>query len=66
MMNTVKAIVKEGRIELEEQVDLPEGAELLVTILSDDQELWLVASERSLAAVWQNDQDDVHEQLLKR
>jgi hypothetical protein len=66
MMNTVKAIVKEGRIELEEQVDLPEGAELLVTILSDDQELWLVASERSLAAVWQNDQDDVYEQLLKR
>jgi hypothetical protein len=45
MLNTVKAIVKEGRIELMEQVHIPEGAEVLVTILSDDAEFWLRASE---------------------
>ena len=66
MMNTVKAIFKEGRIELLEQVDIPEGTEVLVTILSDEAEFWLRASESSLASVWGNEEDDIYEQLLKR
>jgi len=66
MMNTVKAIVREGKIELLEQVDIPEGTEVLVTILSDEIEFWLRASESSLASVWDNAEDDVYEQLLKR
>ena len=66
MMNTVKAIIREGRIELLEQVDIPEGAEVLVTILSEEVEFWLRASETSLASVWGNREDDVYEQLLKR
>ncbi len=66
MMNTVKAIFKEGRIELLEQVDIPEGTEVLVTILSDEAEFWLRASESSLASVWDNEEDNIYEQLLKR
>ena len=66
MMNTVKAIFKEGRIELLEQVDIPEGTEVLVTILSDEAEFWLRASETSLASIWNNEEDDIYEQLLKR
>ena len=66
MMNTVKAIFKEGRIELLEQVDIPEGAEVLVTILSNEAEFWLRASESSLALVWDNEEDNIYEQLLKR
>ena len=66
MMNTVKALIKEGKIELLEQIDIPEGTEVLVTILSDGAEFWLRASESSLASVWDNEEDDVYEQLLKR
>lgn len=66
MMNTVKAIVREGKIELLEQAEIPDGTGLLVTILSDDEEFWLRASESSLASVWANQEDDVYEQLLKR
>jgi hypothetical protein len=33
MLNTVRAIIREGRIELLENIQVPEGAELLVTIL---------------------------------
>lgn len=65
-MNTVKAIVKEGKIELIEQVDIPEGTEVLVTILSEDAGFWLSASESSLAQIWDNKEDDVYEQLRKR
>jgi predicted DNA-binding antitoxin AbrB/MazE fold protein len=66
MLNTVRATIKEGRIELLEEVDLPEGTEVLVTILSDETEFWLQASESALASVWDNKEDDVYEQLLKR
>lgn len=66
MLNTVKAIVKEGRIELLEQLDIPEGTEVLVTVLPDEAEFWLRASEPSLTSVWDNEQDDIYEQLLKR
>ena len=64
-MNTVKAIVREGRIELLEQLDIPEGTEVLVTIPSDETEFWLKASESSLGSIWDNLEDDVYEQLLK-
>lgn len=66
MTNTDKAIVREGKIELLEQADIPEGTEVLVTIRSDDAEFWLRASESSLASVWANQEDDVYEQLLNR
>ena len=66
MVDTVKAIVREGKIELLEQADIPEGTEVLVTILSNGEEFWLRASESSLASVWDNEEDDVYEQLLKR
>ncbi|HXU38694.1 MAG TPA: hypothetical protein VN937_20230 [Blastocatellia bacterium] len=66
MVTTVKAIVREGKIELLEQADIPEGTEVLVTILSDDAEFWLRASDSSLASIWANNEDDVYEQLLTR
>ena len=66
MMNTVKAVVREGRIQLLEHVNIPDGTEVLVTILSDEAKFWLQASESSLAVVWDNEEDDVYEQLLKR
>ncbi len=66
MMNTVRAIVKEGKIELLEKIDIPEGTEVLVTILSDEMQFWLGASAASLDTVWDNHEDDVYEQLLTR
>jgi len=66
MLNTIKAIMRGGRIELLEPVDIPEGTEVLVTVLSEEADFWLRASESSLAAVWDNQEDDLYEQLLKR
>ena len=65
MLNTIKAVFREGKIELLENVDIPEGTEVLVTILADDAQFWLGASQPSLTAVWDNPEDDIYEQLLK-
>lgn len=64
-MNTIRAIVRGGKIELVEPIEVPEGTEVLVTVpAADDSEFWLRVSERSLDAVWDNAEDDVYEQLL--
>lgn len=63
-MNTVRAIVREGRIQLLEEIDLPEGTEVLVTPLFEETDFWLRASGSSLNAVWDNPEDDVYAQLL--
>ena len=66
MLNSHWAIVHDGKIELAEPADLPEGAKLLVTVIAgEDDSFWQEASNSSLAAIWDNTEDDVYAQLLK-
>ena len=66
MPKTLKAIIHDGKIEPLEQVDLPEGARVLVRLLPDDEtEFWSQASETSLDIIWDNPEDDVYARLLK-
>ncbi|MGH8069215.1 MAG: antitoxin family protein [Candidatus Entotheonellia bacterium] len=66
MSKTVRAIVREGKIELLEHVELPEGANVLVTLLPDEEAaFWRQASQVSLAAIWDNAEDDVYGKLLE-
>lgn len=65
MLNTVPAVIREGRIELLEDVTLPEGTRVLVTLLPDEEnELWLETSQVALDAIWDNPDDDVYARLL--
>lgn len=66
MLKTLWAIIREGRIELLEHVNLPEDTRVLVTLLSDDEtDFWLRASQVSHDTIWDNAEDDVYAQLLK-
>jgi len=57
--------VRQGKIELLESAELPEGVRVLVTVLPDNEaQFWLDASQASLDAVWDNTEDDVYAQLL--
>jgi len=67
MMQTVWAVILGGKIELSEPVELPEGSRVLVTLLPEntvlpenERQFWLKASERSLAAIWENAEDDAY------
>jgi len=66
MQERIRAVVKEGRIEPIEKLDVPNGTELLVTILSNGDDFWLNASEPSLKAIWDNPEDDIYAELLER
>ena len=66
MLDTAWAIVRKGRIELLEHVDLPEGKKVLVTFLPDQDALfWLEASQVALDTIWDNAEDDVYAQLVE-
>ena len=64
MLNTIRAVFKDGKIQLLEEIELPEGTEMLVTPLLDDSEFWLKASRPALDAIWDNPEDDVYAELL--
>ena len=65
MLKTLWATVRQGKIELLELSELPEGAKVLVTLLPDEEaEFWLQASQTSVDRVWDNTEDDVYAQFL--
>jgi hypothetical protein len=66
MLKMLWATVRQGKIELLESAELPEGVRVLVTLLPDDEpEFWLQTSQTSLDAVWDNAEDDVYAELLQ-
>ena len=66
MSKTLRAIIREGKIEPLEHINLPEGSKVLITLLEDEEaEFWLGASQASINAIWANPEDDVYAQLLK-
>jgi predicted DNA-binding antitoxin AbrB/MazE fold protein len=68
MINTVWAVVKEGKIQPLENIDAPEGTRVLVTLLpeEDEKDFWLSASEKSLNEIWAGEKDDVYAELLEK
>ncbi len=68
MLNTVWAVIRDGKIEPLEHINLPEGAQVLVTLLPDDEEarFWQGATRMSLDAVWDNAEDEVYAELLEK
>jgi predicted DNA-binding antitoxin AbrB/MazE fold protein len=64
MTTTVEAIYENGKIVLPRPLSLPEKSPVRVTIESDvEREAWMKLSEESFAKVWDNDADNVFNQL---
>ena len=66
MQERIRAVVNEGRIEPIERLEVPDGTEVLITILPNGDDFWFKASGTSLNAIWDNPEDDVYAQLLER
>ena len=66
-MNTIWAIVREGKIVPLEHIEVPEGTRALVTLLPEEEsDFWLAASASSLSDIWENAGDDVYAELLEK
>ena len=68
MLQTTWAVVKNGKIEPMENIPLPEGAKVIVTLLVEDDEMqfWSLASQSSLSSIWENAEDDIYAELLQK
>ena len=67
MLTTLWATVRNGKIELLDLTELPEGTKAIVTLLPDDEtDFWLQSSQTSLDAIWNNAEDEVYAELLQK
>jgi predicted DNA-binding antitoxin AbrB/MazE fold protein len=68
MTTTVEAIYQDGKLVLSEPLSLPEKSHVRVTIETTDSErdVWLKLSEEALAKTWNNEADDVFNELLSK
>jgi hypothetical protein len=64
-MKTIIATVKNGKIELPPQEQLPEGTQITVIIDEPGANFWQNTSHNSLAKIWDNTEDDIYAQLLQ-
>ena len=65
MQERIRAVVNEGRIEPLDKLDLPDGTQVLVTVLPNGDDFLLRASEVSLNAIWDNPEDDIYIELVE-
>jgi len=65
MQERIRAVLNGGRIEPLQKLDVPDGTEVLITVLSNADDFWLKASQETLDAIWHNPEDDVYAELLK-
>jgi predicted DNA-binding antitoxin AbrB/MazE fold protein len=68
MLQTVWAVVSQGTVKPVDNISLPEGAKVMVTILTEEDEsrFWLLAGESPLTKVWGNLEDDIYAELLQQ
>ena len=68
MLNTAWAVIRNGKIELLQPLELLEGAKVLITTLfaSDESHFWLAASHSALAEVWDNPFDILRSCVILR
>ena len=65
MLKTLWGEVKQGKIELLELADLPEGTKVLVTLLpSHEIDQWLQAQNHLRDAIWDDIEDNVQVPIL--
>jgi len=67
MTMTVDAIYEGGKLLLPKPLSLPDNSRVRVTIESDtEREAWRKLSEKALTRTWDNDADDVFNELLNK
>ena len=68
MTTKVDAVYENGKLILPQPLSLPEKTHVRVTIESTDteREAWLKLSEESLKKTWDNNADDVFNELLSK
>ncbi len=67
MLTTIRAVIRQGKLEPLEDIVLLEG-EVLVTFLAEQRPevFWQAASEEALKEVWDNAEDDIYADLLEK
>ncbi len=65
MLISHQAVYESGSLKLPKDALIPEGSKVIVTVIEEPKEEYFIkASEEMLDKIWNNDSDDIYEQLL--
>lgn len=67
MLKTIQAEYLHGQVLLTNKVNIPDNTPIFISYIDDsNDDYFLKASESSLDVIWNNNEDDIYEQLLKK
>ncbi|MFH1050964.1 MAG: hypothetical protein V1779_08585 [bacterium] len=67
MYSVHQAIYENGKLVLSGNEQIPNGAKVFVAVVSEPQQDYLLkASEEVLDKIWNNEEDNIYEELLKK
>jgi hypothetical protein len=67
MLKTFQTQYKQGKIILTSELKIPENSVIFVSYVDNSKDdFFLNAQESSLENLWNNNEDDIYEQLLKK
>jgi hypothetical protein len=66
-MESIPGIVQDKKVVLLEEIDIPDGTRVIVTVPSEEKSapFWEAASAGTLDRIWNNEEDDIYADLLK-
>ena len=66
-MESIPGIVQDKKVVLLEEIHIPDGTRVIVTVPSDEESVsfWHAASAGTLDKIWNNEEDDIYADLLK-
>ncbi|MEW6664984.1 MAG: hypothetical protein AB1512_07170 [Thermodesulfobacteriota bacterium] len=66
-MESIPGIVQDKKVVLLEEIHIPDGTRVIVTVPSDEKpaSFWEAASAGTLDRIWNNEEDDIYADLLK-
>ncbi|OGU17443.1 MAG: hypothetical protein A2X61_08995 [Ignavibacteria bacterium GWB2_35_12] len=67
MLISHQAVYESGNLKLPKDASIPDGSKVIVTVIEEPSEDYFIkASEEMLDKIWNNDNDDIYEQLLEK
>jgi hypothetical protein len=67
MLKTFQAKIENGNILLNKNIKIPDKSVIFISYIDNSKDdFFLVSSESSLEKIWNNEEDDVYENLLEK
>jgi len=67
MIKTIKTRYKKGRVLMDKDINIPDDSVIYISYVNNEENnFYLSASQTALDKIWDNEEDDIYENLLNK